>query len=211
MVLEARGTVTIKGQTVDVQALSDLKLKGVTSNLEGTSTLTAKGATTSVEATRHHERQGRHRDVQGSAVTELKGGSCASTRSRGSRRRTAREPNAAGNGRVEDETMPPAATMGDKVVGSDIHIIVIPAAGGPVPTPLPHPYSGRILGNCVPTVLIGGKPAATIGSTVTNIPPAHPARAGPSRSPRPIRPDHPDRQSATVLIGGKPAAAPNRP
>ena len=74
MLLEARGTVTIKGQTVDVQALSDLKLKGVTSNLEGTSTLTAKGATTSVEATANMTVKGTSTSVQGSAVTEVKGG-----------------------------------------------------------------------------------------------------------------------------------------
>jgi uncharacterized Zn-binding protein involved in type VI secretion len=100
--------------------------------------------------------------------------------------------------------MPPAATMGDTVVASDIHIIMIPTPGGPVPTPLPHPFAGRILGNCVTTVLIGGKPAATIGSTATNIPP-HIPQGGPFQIP-------PTNQatiltgSATVLIGGKPAA-----
>ena len=74
MLLEARGTVTIKGQTVDVQALSDLKLKGVTSNLEGTSTLTAKGATTNVEASATMTVKGTSTSVQGSAMTEVKGG-----------------------------------------------------------------------------------------------------------------------------------------
>lgn len=29
----------------------------------------------------------------------------------------------------------PAAKMGDKVVGMDIHIVMIPSPGGPVPTP----------------------------------------------------------------------------
>jgi len=94
--------------------------------------------------------------------------------------------------------------MNDMVVATDIHIIMIPTPAGPVPTPLPHPFAGRILGNCAPTVLIGGKPAATIGSTATNLPP-HIPQGGPFQIP-PTNQATIMTGSATVLIGGKPAA-----
>jgi hypothetical protein len=35
----------------------------------------------------------------------------------------------------------PAAKQGDQVVGVDIHIVMVPAAA-PIPTPLPHPFTG---------------------------------------------------------------------
>ena len=42
----------------------------------------------------------------------------------------------------------PAAKLGDQIVATDIHIILIPAAlGVPVPTPLPNPFNGIITGN----------------------------------------------------------------
>jgi uncharacterized Zn-binding protein involved in type VI secretion len=100
--------------------------------------------------------------------------------------------------------MPPAAKQGDKVLGNDIHIIMIPSPGGPVPTPTPMPFTGTITGGCSPDVLIEGKPAAVTGSTVTNAP-AHLPTGGPFQIP-------PTNQgtilvgSATVLINNKPAA-----
>jgi len=36
----------------------------------------------------------------------------------------------------------PAAKEGDKVVGVDTHVIMIPSPGGPVPTPIPMPIPG---------------------------------------------------------------------
>lgn len=72
--------------------------------------------------------------------------------------------------------MPPAARLGDLT---------------------PHP--GVVAGACVPTVLIGGKPAAVAGGatlhTCTMPPPAGP------HPPSPFVPACP-----TVLIGGAPAA-----
>ena len=100
--------------------------------------------------------------------------------------------------------MPPAATMGDQVLASDVHIIMVPSPGGPVPTPLPHPFVGRILSNCAMNVLIGGKPAATVGSTATNLPP-HIPQGGPFQVP-PTNQGTITTGSVTVLIGGKPAA-----
>ncbi len=72
----------------------------------------------------------------------------------------------------------PAAKQGDTVMGTDIHIIMIPSPGGPVPTPLPHPFSGTIDGNLSSNVKIMGMPAATVGSTATNLPP-HIPQGGP--------------------------------
>lgn len=66
---------------------------------------------------------------------------------------------------------------------TDMH--VCPMANGPVP----H-VGGPVLGPGVPTVLIGGLPAAVMGDTCTC--------AGP--------PDAIILGSSTVLIGGKPAA-----
>jgi uncharacterized Zn-binding protein involved in type VI secretion len=99
----------------------------------------------------------------------------------------------------------PAAKMGDKVVGVDIHIIMIPAPPAPpVPTPLPHPFNGTITGGCITTVNIMGKPAAVVGSTADNLPP-HIPQGGPFQKP-PTNKGTVQKGSATVMIGGKPAA-----
>ena len=98
----------------------------------------------------------------------------------------------------------PAAKMGDKVVGMDIHIILIPSPGGPVPTPLPHPFNGTIMQNCSTNVLIGGSPAATLGSIAVNMPP-HIPQGGPFSIP-PTNQGNIVMGSMTVLINNKPAA-----
>ena len=73
--------------------------------------------------------------------------------------------------------MPPAARL------TDMH--ACPAANGPVP----H-VGGPIIGPGVPTVLIGGLPAAVLGDNCTCVGPPATIVKG----------------SATVMIGGKPAA-----
>lgn len=99
----------------------------------------------------------------------------------------------------------PAAKLGDQVVGTDIHIILIPAPPGPpVPTPLPHPFSGKITGGCSSNVKIGGMPAATLGSTADNIPP-HIPQGGPFQVP-PTNKGTIVMGSGTVMINKKPAA-----
>jgi uncharacterized Zn-binding protein involved in type VI secretion len=75
-----------------------------------------------------------------------------------------------------------------------------------VPTPLPHPYSGKILAGCVMSVLIGGKPAAVLGSTLQNIPPHIPTPPGTAPAVPATNDGTVIMGSATVLIGGKPAA-----
>ncbi len=76
--------------------------------------------------------------------------------------------------------MPPAARLGD------LHMCV---AVEPGVVPVPH-VGGPILGPSIPTVLIGGCPAAVSGDTCLCVGP----------------PDSIAKGSATVLVGGKPAA-----
>ncbi len=98
----------------------------------------------------------------------------------------------------------PAAKAGDKVQGVDIHIIMIPSPGGPVPTPLPHPFNGTITQGTSNDVMIESKPAATVDSIAMNTPP-HIPQGGPFQKP-PSNQGKIMMGSATVLINGKPAA-----
>jgi uncharacterized Zn-binding protein involved in type VI secretion len=98
----------------------------------------------------------------------------------------------------------PAAKQGDQITAVDMHIIMIPTPGGPVPTPLPHPFMGIIDGNLSPNVKIMGMPAATMTSTATNTPP-HIPQGGPFQIP-PRNRGQIMMGSVTVLINGKGAA-----
>ncbi|MEV0325501.1 PAAR domain-containing protein [Micromonospora echinospora] len=98
----------------------------------------------------------------------------------------------------------PAAKLGDKVVGTDTHIIMVPSPGGPVPTPTPMPFAGTITTGCSTDVLIEGKPAAVVGSGAVNSPP-HVPTGGPFQVP-PTNQGTVLAGSPTVLINGKPAA-----
>jgi uncharacterized Zn-binding protein involved in type VI secretion len=98
----------------------------------------------------------------------------------------------------------PAAKKGDKVMATDIHIVMIPSPGGPVPTPLPHPFTGTLDGQLSTDVNIDGQPAAVKGSTASNQP-AHVPQGGPFQSP-PKNRGEVMLGSATVKINGKMAA-----
>jgi uncharacterized Zn-binding protein involved in type VI secretion len=100
----------------------------------------------------------------------------------------------------------PAANGSSNVVGVDTHIVLVPTPGGPVPTPLPHPFFGQIDGGLVQTVKIGGQPAAVVGSTATNSPSHIPTPPGTSFQKPPANRGTVFQGSATVLIAGKPAA-----
>jgi uncharacterized Zn-binding protein involved in type VI secretion len=76
--------------------------------------------------------------------------------------------------------MPPASRI------TDMHVCPMVTPGLP---PIPH-IGGPISGPCVPTVLIGMLPAAVVGDMCVCVGP----------------PDTIIKGSATVLIGGKPAA-----
>ncbi len=98
----------------------------------------------------------------------------------------------------------PAAKQGDRVMATDTHIIMIPSPGGPVPTPLPHPFIGILSQGLSTNVFIMGMPAATVDSIAMNTPP-HIPQGGPFQKP-------PSNQgkiiigSPTVFISGKQAA-----
>jgi uncharacterized Zn-binding protein involved in type VI secretion len=64
----------------------------------------------------------------------------------------------------------PAIVMGDKVTGTCPNHLIIGPLGVPVPAP-PMPFSAPLTLGLSTTVLIGGKPAALMGSTGYNTPP----------------------------------------
>jgi len=100
----------------------------------------------------------------------------------------------------------PAIVMGDRVTGvCPIHLFPNPASGVPQPGP-PIPFSAPITIGVQPTVLIGGKPAAVMGCSGLNAPPhigLHPT--DPYFAP-PMQIGRITSGSATVMIGGQPAA-----
>ena len=98
----------------------------------------------------------------------------------------------------------PAAKQGDQITAIDTHIIMIPSPGGPVPTPLPHPFNGIINGSLSSNVFIMGQAAATQGSTADNMPP-HIPQGGPFQRP-PSNKAQIVNGSVSVMIDGKPAA-----
>ena len=100
----------------------------------------------------------------------------------------------------------PAAKQGDMISAVDIHIVMVPSPGGPVPTPLPHPFTGMLNGNLSTNVNIMGVPAATQGSTAQNQPPHLPTPPGTVFQIPPTNQATIMMGSATVLINNKPAA-----
>lgn len=100
----------------------------------------------------------------------------------------------------------PAAKKGDQITATDTHIVMVPSAGGPVPTPLPHPFAGLINGGLSSDVNIMGMAAATVGSTADNAPPHVPTPPGTSFQAPPSNKGTIKVGSPTVNINGKKAA-----
>lgn len=100
----------------------------------------------------------------------------------------------------------PAAKEGDLIVGTDTHVVMVPSGPSLTPTPLPHPFSGPLRGRLSRDVRIGGKPAATVGSTARNTPPHTPTPPGISFQKPPGNGGTIQAGSATVRINGKAAA-----
>jgi uncharacterized Zn-binding protein involved in type VI secretion len=96
----------------------------------------------------------------------------------------------------------PAAKQGDKVTGTDMHIVVTPNG----PAPLPHAFAGVLSGGLSSDVKISGAPAATAGSTADNTPPHLPATPGTAFQRPPTNKATIQVGSPTVMINGKPAA-----
>ena len=90
----------------------------------------------------------------------------------------------------------PAAKQGDQIVAIDTHIVMVPSPGGPVPTPLPHPFNGIISSGLSSNVNIMGRPAATVDSTADNTPPHIPTPSGTAFQ-------RPPSNKATVKIGSQ--------
>jgi len=100
----------------------------------------------------------------------------------------------------------PAAKQGDQIVAVDTHIVMVPLAAGPVPTPMPHPFAGIIGGGLSGDVKIMGLPAATVDSTADNMPPHVPTPPGTSFQKGPSNKATIKVGSPTVKINGKMAA-----
>ncbi len=101
----------------------------------------------------------------------------------------------------------PAAKQGDKIVATDIHIVMVPAPpGSPVPTPLPHLFNGLLNGGLSSDVKVMGFPAATAGSTADNTQPHVPTPPGNAFQKSPANKGTIKMGSATVKINGKAAA-----
>jgi uncharacterized Zn-binding protein involved in type VI secretion len=100
----------------------------------------------------------------------------------------------------------PAAKATDRITATDTHIVMVPAGPSLVPTPLPHVFAGALDAGLVPTVTIGGQPAATVGSVAHNLPPHLPTPPGVSFQAPQSNQGTIVKGSATVTIGGKPAA-----
>lgn len=101
----------------------------------------------------------------------------------------------------------PAAKQGDRIVATDVHIVMVPTPGkDPTPTPLPHAFTGVLNGGLSTDVLIMGRPAAVAGSTADNVPSHMPTAPGTGFQRPPSNRATVQGGSATVTINGKPAA-----
>lgn len=100
----------------------------------------------------------------------------------------------------------PAANGSSMVTATDTHIVMVPSPGGPVPTPLPHVFSGPINGGLVQSVKIGGQPAAVVGSTAQTNPPHLPTPPGTAFQKPPSNQGSVFMGSTSVKIGGQAAA-----
>jgi uncharacterized Zn-binding protein involved in type VI secretion len=96
----------------------------------------------------------------------------------------------------------PAAKEGDQVVGVDTHIVIVPGTP-PVPTPLPHPFSGKLDGALASSVQIEGKAAAVVGSTASHSSGHTPTPPGTSFQKPPSNSGTVKMGSSTVLVEGK--------
>lgn len=74
------------------------------------------------------------------------------------------------------------AKEADRVTGTDVHVVLVPASGPPVPVPTPLPFAGVIDGSLSADVYAENRPVGLDGSTATNTP-AHVAPAGTFQTP----------------------------
>ncbi len=98
----------------------------------------------------------------------------------------------------------PAAKKGDQIIGTDIHIVMVPSPGGPIPTPMPNPFTGQLDDVLSDDVNIDGQPAAIVGSKASNMP-THIPQGGTFQTPPGDKAEI-QLGSTTVFINGKGAA-----
>jgi len=98
----------------------------------------------------------------------------------------------------------PVAKKGDQIVGLDTHVVLVPSAGGAVPTPMPHSFSGSIERGLSTTVFVESQPIALVGSAADCLPPHIPMGGPFQRSP--TNEGRVAQGSATVFVGGLAAA-----
>ena len=100
----------------------------------------------------------------------------------------------------------PAIRMNDRITGMcAIHQIPNPSSGAPQPSP-PMPFSAPMLQSLQTTVLIGGQPAAVVGSSGMNTPPHVGLHISDPYAVPAMQMGRVISGSSTVLIGGMPAA-----
>lgn len=96
----------------------------------------------------------------------------------------------------------PVARADDQVMAVDIHIVMVPAVA-PIPTPLPHVFSGRLDGQLSTSVKANGRAVAVVGSTASNQPSHLPTPPGVSFQSPPANSGTVKLGSASVKAGGK--------
>lgn len=102
--------------------------------------------------------------------------------------------------------MQPLARQGDQVQGIDVHIVLVPSPGGPVPTPGPHPFSGSLTGGTIADVVVEGRPVAVVGSSARSTTPHLPVPPTGSFQNPPRNEGSVTQGSTSVFAGGKPVA-----
>jgi uncharacterized Zn-binding protein involved in type VI secretion len=99
----------------------------------------------------------------------------------------------------------PVARQGDRVTGSDTHIVLVPSGSGTTPVPTPLPFAGAINGGVSSDVLVNGKPAALANSVAVNQP-VHVPPPGTTFQKPPRNRGSVVTGSTTVLVNGSPLA-----
>jgi uncharacterized Zn-binding protein involved in type VI secretion len=98
--------------------------------------------------------------------------------------------------------MKPIAKQGDRVVGTDVHLVIPEGGGSPVPVPLP--FDGELDAEFSPNVLAEHRPVAVVGSVATQRP-GH-VVAPKSFAKQPSNQGRVVVGAATVLVNHKPIA-----
>lgn len=103
----------------------------------------------------------------------------------------------------------PVAKRGDRVVGVDTHVVLIPSPSGPVPTPMPMAFDGEIAADPNASVFVDDEALAVEDSTAQNRP-CHVPAGGAFQEP-PANVATISRGSDTVFADNRAVARANDP